>query len=641
MRHAVPASTLKVARRSQSAPLFSIDGDPVWPVANEAEFSLLSRFADKFGGFVAEASELRAEVNSASKGVVLVLDPHLEDDARLYAHLTSRYTRLATGSADRDAGLKLADDGSLDLSDVEILFLAPAQLTIDFLRELYASSRRFAPGLVIGRSDAKLRQHLLIRTAATRITPRRGLSLLEFSVHASGPQEFVEGHKRFGQEAAKAELRAALMAGSEILSLQTHSDGIDAFFGKTLSLCPIDHSVLAGAANRRPYCVETQKCFRHNLSLEEVIQSDYLISPSQIAGRVLILFVCYGVLGERGVADRWYSLLTSLLNSPTIGAVIATWGVIAPSHNALRTLYRALATSGTLGSAVAKFNRSADAAQSNVTFAVFGDPGIRLSSSTRTILKKLTIAPKPCGKASTRREQRTAASDIAFLSSYMTNAALNCPESLLPIMNVALQQAETYKHLLLNGMAVEGFPSSPGPPLRKALTEFLIRRGVTISIDWLNLAECRRKVGLHVCQGCNANATRYRAPLRGPGSHARELIYCGNCGVIRDAPWGFSAALIFDGDRKLSIAGDVPNGWSATLRLGSQNDSESRGFPWPIDPSGSLHPSFDIPSEGPQLVNRLSLILMRGASLAVLSAPARNSMTTVEAKLSNRARATS
>jgi hypothetical protein len=111
--------------------------------------------------------------------------------------------------------------------------------------------------------------------------------------------------------------------------------------------------------------------------------------------------------------------------------------------------------------------------------------------------------------------------------------------------------------------------------------------------------------------------------------------------VIRDAPWGFSAALHFDGDRKLSIAGDVPKGWSATLRLGSQHDNESRSFPWPSNASGSLQRSFDIPSEGPRVVNRLSLILMRGASLAVLNAPARNWMTNVEANLGNRPQAIS
>src|SRR5882672_8296848 len=125
-----------------------VRGRPVWPVADDAEFRRLQRFAAAMGlevreTPVAEGARLSSIPNGPGRVVGLALaDPGI---ARLYAHLTGR----------QFVNVDHIDD-LRRLRDIAVVLLTTGRLSAALLEALYADPLNDAPGVIFASDEARL-----------------------------------------------------------------------------------------------------------------------------------------------------------------------------------------------------------------------------------------------------------------------------------------------------------------------------------------------------------------------------------------------------------------------------------------------------------------------------------------------------
>jgi hypothetical protein len=339
-------------------------GLPVWPAANPADRAALEGVARLFGtnlDFVTAEPGLAA----TRGGLVIGIGEDVEDLARLYAHLTRR-------------GFAMAEDGSAlrDLSP-SVVVTTLGLVSVELLDSLYSPDcGNVSPGMILADTVEALRSQVLIRSAAAALTsalPPLRIDLFPaqaFSATAS------ETGMLLGGSASKPEYVRALSLGASVVSLLTHSDGIDAKLGP-LVLCPMQRVPLVFDEARLPTCQITRMCHRLSMPLEQALESGALLSPEAISTRVLVFAVCWGLLLKSSVDDYAWSLLARLLASSTIGAVLTSWEVILVTSDDLAILCKALIAGRTAGEALSEFLRDTGVRQKGIRMCLLGDPELR------------------------------------------------------------------------------------------------------------------------------------------------------------------------------------------------------------------------------------------------------------------------
>ena len=168
---------------------------------------------------------------------------------------------------------------------VEADYGAPDFLGIDLLDWLYD-----APGIICDGSDTALLRQVLCRTAAVSVPGRPGAGGTGSASAAGGVAPARRGHIARRDRILK-QRRAALGDGADMLAVMTRSDGVGAFLGSDLTLCPRVGETRRNRSLRPPRCVTTGFCHRHGASVAEVLSTSSVPPPEAIAARVLVFDV--------------------------------------------------------------------------------------------------------------------------------------------------------------------------------------------------------------------------------------------------------------------------------------------------------------------------------------------------------------
>jgi hypothetical protein len=601
-------TNLDVDTSAENIFLRSSGGRPVWPVSTTDEWQALTQLARTFGAKIREVRGSSGVIKAGSEEVV-ALGPETEEAARLYAHLTTRRFRVATSLADFKNRAMTA-----------IVVTTPSELNNELLERLYTNvSNRSVPGIVCAATAQDLRRQVLIRAAAAWLCGP--IETLRTDLYPLVPLSrfVVTGQELLGGEATPSEIRAALAGCAGVLTIHTHADGIDAFLGKNLTLCPIETSQIRRSQILKPLCQVTGFCHRRELSVEEALSSGTLCTPNSIAARIFVWNSCLGLLPPDGVINPDWSLGQRMLDSPNLGAVVTTWEMIISRPWHTEGLSRDLLKGMRVGNALARFNRSRAAKQfGQHRMCLLGDPRVRLPISlqsndaglNRVEVKHQTTFHRPAHEG----EPSTEDGALTLLKQCLTTAITQ--DLLLPAWE-ALKAIQAYERAGRDQERLEG------AAMRQAIIKFVFQRG-KLSDGWVpHVSRFRKARQPSSCFLCGRLTNTIIARLPFPAVSDRRISICPRCGIVDDSPSNthITFSLL---DNTVELKGRLPEDhWNAGLLLASSRQADNIGWEWPVDPDGTPARSFRIPAEWPRGPLRLTVAILWEKNFAILSQPAR------------------
>ncbi|HEU5060872.1 MAG TPA: hypothetical protein VFU21_30285, partial [Kofleriaceae bacterium] len=314
------------------------DGEPVWPLRSPEDRQAVEVVA---GLFAAELAFVRgrAGLARASWEEVVAVGAEHEREARLHAHLTCRRFRGVRSAA------ALAIEAPPAVVVTSLDHLSPA-LT-DAVHRGGAG-----PGFVVA-GAGPLRRQVLRRAAAARLVTPAAVPRADLHPFA---EPVARAHPVSARGDAGDRVRALIAAGAGVLSVLTHSDGVDASLGD-LVLCPMGEPVAGADPARSPSCWSSGICHRLSRPLEEALTSGRIARADEIRCRVLLWNACFTLAYPGDPLDPRWSLLARLLEAPGIGAVAIAPDLSHDTAASLEPLAAALARGVRRGDALGEHNR--------------------------------------------------------------------------------------------------------------------------------------------------------------------------------------------------------------------------------------------------------------------------------------------
>src|ERR1700737_1925682 len=343
---------------------FMIDdeGQPVWPVRSEDDRSALTKIAGLFGAKLISVPA-RIGIARCRGDEVVALGGDVEYDARLYAHLTGRCVRVVERISD-----------ILPQPNLAVIVASLNTLSSTHLHHIYEGAR-IAPGLICATYGHSVRSQILVRSAAARLRAIDAGEPWIISVpNLRVGSEDILGWRIMGSQSEAQETTKAMSGGQGVLAISTHSDGIDAFLGPSLTLCPFKRAGISFDGANSPSCKTTGFCHRLKMPLADAIMSEQTISPDILSARVLIMDACYGLLLANSPVSPTYGLSSRFMHSATLGAIITTWELALLDVRKLQPILLDLGRGLSIGRAVGNFNRSSYARTWAHRFCILGDP---------------------------------------------------------------------------------------------------------------------------------------------------------------------------------------------------------------------------------------------------------------------------
>lgn len=592
-----PARTLRVAHAIGTPQMSTATGDPIWPYDDTETLVALIHIAELFDSSIAEEKPHTVvdAIPRRWKGTVMAVGDKTNDAGLLYAHLTNRRFEVA-----RDSAFLLK-------RQPDVVVVSVDRLTPNFLQQLY-SQPGWAPGLITGESPRVLLRQALLRSAAAYLcggTSGRHLDIYPF---AELGQINLGNREILGRLVDPAELRKALERGSELLSVFTVGDGIDANLGP-LTLCPMGQkpASLEGAA---PACIVSDTCHRLQLPLTEALDSARLVSPEGIAARVLIFHACWGIQPDGSLYSPAWGYGYRLAAHDRLGAMLTTWRVTIGSSADTEVLARYVACGMTVGAALARFNSLASSRRKGQLMCLLGDPKIRAHTGTHaTIMRKLNRR---------NRVHEENQRQLAFLAAYL---------DMMPLQQGALHAAARDAIAECQRSAWSGLPNAPTSPpsgsvFRQAMLEWLTKQGTIPAYHWMKFADpVSAKDSSFRCFACDQSAQEVNFRLRIVGAGSRTVYICPRCGLIEDRPAKMEriGITIKEGMAYLHRAPTAVE-WAGTM-LYRPNVGPNVSRSWPSAEDGQPLSRIEIfePSES-RGAGQLLLFMIEGASLSMARA---------------------
>jgi hypothetical protein len=553
---------------------------------------------------------------ATGKEIVIGLGAGVQDAARLYAHLTARQYRLA------DSLAAVADGPQASV------IVTTSSWVNDELLEIASLpiSRRPVTGIVYADNEDELLDQVLIRSAAASLHARVGMPRIDIYPNKPLPHLAAPGREVLGGKSTASEIIQALKRGAGVLCVNTHADGVDAFMGPHLTLCAMDRTPAGADEHRSPRCRETGACHRMHVPIQTALASGALIYPEIICARVLIWSVCTGVLLSEALVDPAWGIARRLLRSSTLGAIITTWGVVITDDSVLNRMANELTEAVPVGRALSRFNHSSNARRLGYRMCLFGDPRVRVTSKEQGAALKGNNQPLPARPSAPVNK---ALLEIPLLRACLTlgrrseNEAGPASES--AVTDEVLASINSYERMAWLGAPVEEKPDSPGPVMRRSITNYLLRKRGRFNDDWTHLvANLRADAKPSACFGCGRRTNTLLASLRIPGVARRRLIICPVCGVIADCPEHARMTLELEANNAVRLGGELPSEhWTAGLYLASSSAAYSSWFDWPAAIDARPLEVFAPPERWPPGPLRIGVVMMWDSFVAIVSVPGR------------------
>lgn len=577
-------SALEVLRISfdpdpASEHLVDREGEPVWPLRSGEDHDALSAVASVFG---AQLSATRGRTGATRAGweeVVAVGAEH-EAEARLHAHLTGRRFRGVRSPA------ALAVEATPAVVVTRFELLTPG--LVDALHRGGAG-----PGFVVAAGESSLRRQVLRRAAAARLVAPIALpraDVFPFGDPVTRPFP-VAGRGDPGDR-----VRALLGAGAGVLSVLTHSDGVDASLGD-LVLCPMGEPVADADPARSPSCWSSGICHRLARPLDEALTSGRIARADEIRCRMLVWNACFTLAYRGDPLDPRWSVLARLLEAPGIGALAIAPDLSHDSAGSLEPLAAALARGVRVGDALAEHNRHPLRRAIGARLVLFGDPRVGLPAA-----RAATADPEPEAPAAPAPSHTT--SGWPMLET-LAAADLDSPAFFAAPARAALA-------------TLEG--GAPEQEIRERFAELLACR-VRAFTQWTSLSDQTQLRGRAApCPRCAGPARQVGHTMRAPGLAPRLVTVCPRCQVVEDVPRGCDLTVAIQGDA-IAISGTLPTSdWAARARLYAQVPWNGPMVRWPAAQGGSPVRRLDVGPIAASGVHQVTFVVVWGREYAAVTA---------------------
>ena len=599
--------TLPIVRAGAEDLLTSLDGRPAWPIRTADELHALTQLAEVLG---AGLREVRAHSGRADAGpeTVVALGQDVEQVAQLYAHLTQRCLRVAADAAE-------LIDGGLPA----VVITTPRFLSSELLDTLYPSqSETTVPGIICASAPAMLRRQVLLRSAAAALVGAAETMRIDVLPFLASIDSLDAPYlKVVGGKATPDVVRSALGQGGGVLTVTTKADGIDAFLGARLTLCPMDRLPNAADEARSPRCHITGICHRHMLSRREALDSGTLLSPDVVRARILVWNACFGLLTPQHVLDPSWGLGTRWFESCTIGAIVTTWDMNVASSAHSTSLAQDLMQGLPVGQALAQFNRSSKSRQLGQRMCLLGDPRVRLPKQNKSTDYGGRHETKVGSVKHVRaRELR----EVALLRACMGQMSSNAREDLAALAIEASKAIQVYEAEAWRGVFRSGTPEPPGDRMRRAVMEVVFLRH-RLADEWMPFTRAlRAEKSPAPCFVCGARPKALIAHFRIPGVSPRQFMTCSRCAAWEDVPIGshISFSLLQGGCARLDGA-TLTDDCKAGVYLVSSLPTDNFLLEWPIGPDGTPTQVMQLPQPLPLGPLRLSVVVLWGGQFAIIS----------------------
>jgi hypothetical protein len=574
--------------------LVNESGEPVWPV-NVRQEQALRRLAEVFGGSLEKVVGMEATIDDRGAEEVVACGPDLVDPARLYAHLTGRQFRIV-------ASLQELWDRPLPA----VVVMWQDELTHLFLQRLSRACSGTATGVICSDTAENLLLQVLLRAAAARLCGDTDVARVDLNILLPIGSQATPARRMLGAKALPSDIRAALNARAGVLSLYTHSDGLDASLGPDLTLCPMKDPPISANTEKSPRCQLSSICYRRNLMISDAVRSSELVSPHEISARIMVWNSCQGILLPEGLVDPRWGLAPQLLASDTLGALVLTWDVLLLDSHHAGLLADYLEQGVPVGRALGVFLNLPRSRSLGYEMCLFGDPrvlarpcpqidAVRSCSEQSEMQSVSGVAVDSRGKERARGFQtrnrvssRPSGNASSLPSAYEPRADRGDVDLLKACLMGAAKDAKGYSSLALRALHMlqkcespawterrskldlSGTRSDLGSETRKAICEYLLARGGLFE-DWAGYSSWEGAADANrPCAVCGLPLRSFVASLCIPGVSRRRLTVCPCCQVVEDAPVESGITLAIVGGKSLRLLGRLPtSNWTALLLLNS------------------------------------------------------------------------
>jgi hypothetical protein len=589
--------------------------NPIWPIRTTTEYEAIQRFSCAFG-VPLEETKGRAWSQFGGQEWVLGIGDHVTLFTKIYAHLTQR--RFASFS-----GMKRGDTPF-----PSVVICRPADLTQQLVEYLYSSELESeAPGIIFAESDHDLRLQVLVRAASSLSRQIMEESIVDFYPNAPISLQKAAGRTIVGGSTARNLLREVLGNGAQVLSVIAHSDGIDADFGQ-LVLCSLKNSFKTldtTELKQSPACLASAICHRLNLRLDDAIGSSDLLSADGIVAHLLILRICHGLFLFPSLVNPSYAISSKLALSPTIGALLTSWGQLLTSVRDIEPLLSDLELGMPIGIALSRYNRLDGISRTGQRLCLIGDPRTRLShpdlvcSYSSQEIAQLEYVSDNANFAN--EPPRPDLPGIALLQAYV-NSHVKQGFSFSEISD-AQEQIADYQMCAWNGGNVEDECNLIGENMRIAILKVALQSGSRLSKYWeqFNSRVFSMKENLP-CPNCGQDLTSIVADLRVLGAETRRRRTCVCCGEIEDAPLGFPELSIQREGTVVNVRCAIPERARTLAFLVDPKNTKARsGSLWEKNVHGKNCPEIKLTTSLPSGLLYFSALAISGASIAMARVP--------------------
>jgi len=555
--------------------------------------------------------------------VVSWATPELAEFAYIYAYLTNR--RCIEWSE----FLGERRHGQLD-----VLFVSTSALDSFFLSSVLEHSKKQASvvGLLACESIEDAKDQVTLR-AATVLAGALDFHLaLDIRPALQIDQIQTPSRIVLGEKANVGAIRRELHQTPSIVSISSHSDGIDTLLGNGV-LCNIpfgDFKKKIEAYNendRVPVCVSKRYCHRVNLPFGTIGESERILRPSEIASPILNYDVCYGLLPINGRVDRTWAIFRGLLANSRIGAIVTGWTTRFASTDDFTPMLYWLQTGAPLGYALFKCLQSRNWDRFHTSVCLFGDPAIKFSPCALDLR-----VPKLSHSKRRQRVELPRLRQLRLILEAALNSAINPSPETSKRYELAHQKCRQYEILLNQTHSVKILKK-----LREQLHTIVLQALGSHPQGWngVHAGLLSTSQGNHsVIEGTscpNCGSAAQGVPVSEMVSAEKRMItMCGDCGYYSDLPLCFHSKLLLivndvtvslkfknrarlQGDYKLSI-----------FLAGKGGNPRFRWIPWPIAESDGRFlnkVSLTFAENQPPNGREFGLMLIRGLQLSVINSP--------------------
>lgn len=587
--------------------LLRANDEPVWPVRNRLELKALQSITNIFGSSIKKVSG-NPGTSSPDKETVVGLGYNVKEAGLLYAHLTQRRYRTVSS-------LKELNPNRLPA----VVITNTGLLNKELLELLYNSEkvRTQVTGVICADDPQLLRKQVLVRAAASHLSGHLEFIRVDVSPGRLLEHKKVAGHEIIGGNVASEEMRSALGRGAGLLSLKTHSDGIDALLIKDLTLCSMSQLQIKPGTQNMPVCQETRFCHRHEAHIDEVLQSGKVLSPEAIAARIFVFESCFGLLLPGGIIDFGWSLGHRFLVSDTIGAIITTWGLTYTGGVRTKVLTQNLLKGMPVGAALALYNVSDGAKKygNNHRMCLLGDPRVKLPPQefNRMAIKHYNSPGK--SKKPEVAEIRQP-SEVEFFEACFTNLLNTASdEQKRKESKVILAKLEACK----TNFEKKSPDDSVNLELRTAILNFILGNPQVFRA-WLDFAdEFANEDSAKICPSCDQSAISFRKiGMKLSQKFQRRIEECINCGMLEDSPADVDLKFSYR-NKVIELHGEFPRRRCSIGVLLAASRVETAKLTVPMDEDGFPPRRFQTPDFNFRSTIRIHLIIVWDDNYAVLT----------------------